>query len=560
MSKNFDTITKSINSVRNTIYKPGDVIEIDLPATDVAVVNPRGTKLKFNVEMINSNVCAQPDGTAGCWSLIKNIQIFDLNTNTLLEQIDECNHLVACQKHFSKTKTIVNNWELLNGQCPNYTPNSLYYSQTGALGTVNTNKVECVIDLQVSGLFRASAPLFPNILVGGVRFRITLEDVARSCTTFPCGRVPFTLAELVANTIPADDIYKGDYAQGCGAGQQQNIVAPSATPPRNSFFEILTPIAAPGAHTSIDLKYAATAAGAIPFTVDNCQVKVGQYLLIQDISAAAAAVTWKTTGPVTNVAAVAGGVTVTFVNTAVMPLLAAGDRAWISSAPGDLVADYQMSQVELLVSSAEMATEDLRDMVSKSSTDQGMNIDYKSWNIYRDNLQAGVSNPQVTLDCTERRALSLLQLPYNPNAVIGQPRPPMRTINDRGINYQYNIANRNTPSRPVPINRVSSNNPLQFDAIHGLEAEKAVERCDIAPRFMCDNNDYFMMGRALSRREHSFDANSNNIRLAILYSTASADPASVYAVGANVVNKVLESQMYHIRRLNISNGSVRVTF
>ena len=77
---------------------------------------------------------------------------------------------------------------------------------------------------------------------------------------------------------------------------------------------------------------------------------------------------------------------------------------------------------------------------------------------------------------------------------------------------------------------------------------------------MCDNNDYFMIGRALSRREHSFDANSNNIRLAILYSTASADPASVYAVGANVVNKVLESQMYHIRRLNISNGSVRVTF
>ena len=560
MSKNFDTITKSINSVRNTIYKPGDVIEIDLPATDVAVVNPRGTKLKFNIEMINSNVCAQPDGTAGCWSLIKNIQIFDLNTNTLLEQIDECNHLVACQKHFSKTKTIVNNWELLNGQCPNYTPNSLYYSQTGALGTVNTNKVECVIDLQVSGLFRASAPLFPNILVGGVRFRITLEDVARSCTTFPCGRVPFTLTELAANTIPADDIYKGDYAQGCGAGQQQNLVAPSATPPRNSFFEILTPIAAPGAHTSIDLKYAATAPGAIPFTVDNCQVKVGQYLLIQDIGVGAAAVTWKTTGPVTNVAAVAGGVTVTFVNTAVMPLLAAGDRAWISSAPGDLVADYQMSQVELLVSSAEMATEDLRDMVSKSSTDQGMNIDYKSWNIYRDNLQAGVSNPQVTLDCTERRALSLIQLPYNPNAVIGQPRPPMRTINDRGINYQYNIANRNTPSRPVPITRVSSNNPLQFDAIHGLEAEKAVERCDIAPRFMCDNNDYFMIGRALSRREHSFDANSNNIRLAILYSTASADPASVYSVGANVINKVLESQMYHIRRLNISNGSVRVTF
>jgi hypothetical protein len=198
-----------------------------------------------------------------------------------------------------------------------------------------------------------------------------------------------------------------------------------------------------------------------------------------------------------------------------------------------------------------MSTEDMRDMVNKSSTAGGMNIDYKSWNLYRDNLQASVSNPQVTLDSTERRALSLVQLPYNPNATIGQPRPPMRTINDEGINYQYTIANKNTPSRPVPIDRVSSNVALAFDAIHGLEVEKAIERCDTTARFMCNNNNYFLLGRALSRKEHSFNANSNNIRLSILYSTAPT---------ANVINKVLESQMYHIRRLNISNGAVTVTY
>jgi hypothetical protein len=55
----------------------------------------------------------------------------------------------------------------------------------------------------------------------------------------------------------------------------------------------------------------------------------------------------------------------------------------------------------------------------------------------------------------------------------------------------------------------------------------------------------------LSRREHSFDANANNIRLSILYSTAAT---------ANVVDKVLESQVYHNRRLNISNGNLTLTF
>ena len=157
----------------------------------------------------------------------------------------------------------------------------------------------------------------------------------------------------------------------------------------------------------------------------------------------------------------------------------------------------------------------------------------------------------MSLDTTDRRALSLIQMPYNPNATLGQARPPMRTVNDEGVNYQYNISNRNTPSRPVLIGRVASNVALAFDAVHGLEVEKAVERCDVAPRFMCDNNGFFILGRALSRREHSFNANNNNIRLSILYSTAPT---------ANQVNKVLESQIYHIRRLNIANGEVTVSF
>ena len=545
MSRNFETITRSINSVRNTIYSPGDVIEIDIPATDVAVINPRGTKLKFNVEMTDSNCCSQPDGTAGAWSIIKTLQIFDLNTNTLLEQIDECNHLVSMQKHYSKTPSIVNNWELQHGQCANNAPTSLYYTQQGAVGNVINNKVECVLDLQVSGLLKKSAPLLPNILIGGIRIRITLEDVQRSITTYPCARV-VNLPE----TLPYDvnTKYPDEWAQCGGSGITAAAVAPSPPPTANSFYDIKTATLAV-AITSIILDNTAPVAGAIPFDrTNNSQIKVGQRLCFWDNATQG---TWITSGAVTAVTDLGGalGLQVDFVNVTVFPVFSPNDACWI--AVGSLTTNYQVSNLELLVSSAEMSTEDLRSMVDKSSTTGGMNIDYKSWNLYRDNLQALVSNPQVTLDCTERRALSLVQLPYNPNATLGQERPPMRTINDEGINYSYTIANRNTPSRPVPINRVSSNVALAFDAIHGLEVEKAVERCDVEPRFMCNNNDYFLIGRALSRKEHSFNANSNNIRLSILYSTAAT---------ANLTNKVLESFMYHIRRLNISNGAVRVTY
>lgn len=533
MSKNFETITKSINSVRNTVYTAGDVIEIDLPATDVAVINPRGTKIKFNLEMTSTNACTQPDGTAGSWSIIKNLQIFDLNTNTLLEQIDECNHLVAMSKHFSKTPSIVNNWELMHGQCANFRPSSLYYTQQGALGLVQNNKVECVLDLQISGLLKSTAALFPNILVGGIRIRITLEDVARSITTYPC-------AELAPSALSQ---YPEAYPQGTGGGRTATTAAGSANLPANSYFDLRTALVA-GANTVLSIDNT-TASPFIPFDITNdCQIKVGQNLCIWDTLTGVT----KRLGVVESVVIAGGFCQVTFASTVTIDY-AVGSKVWI--AIDSLTAGYQVSNFEFLVSSAEMATEDLRDMVAKASTTGGMNVDYKSWNLYRNNLQAGVSNPQVTLDCTERRALSLIQLPYNPNAVLGQPRPPMRTINDEGLNYSYTIANRNTPSRPVPINRVSSNVALAFDAIHGLEIEKAVERCDIAPRFVCDNNNYFCIGRALSRKEHSFDANSNNIRLSILYSTAAT---------ANLVSKVLESQLYHIRRLNISNGSVTVTY
>ena len=544
MSRNFETITRSINSVRNTIYSPGDVIEIDVPATDVAVINPRGTKLKFNIEMRESNCCSQPDGTAGAFSIIKTVQLFDLNTNTILEQIDECNHLVSMQKHYSKTPSIVNNWELQHGQCANNSPNSLYYTQQGAEGQVQNNIVECVLDLQMSGLLKQSAPLLPNILIGGIRIRITLEDVQRSITTYPCARV-VNLPE----TLPYDvnTKYPDEWAQGAGGGITTAVAAPSPAPPANSYFGVKTATAA-AAITQVIIDDTLVSPH-IPFDrTNNCQIKVGQRLCFWD---AATQGTWITSGAVTAVTDLGGalGLQVDFVNVTVFPIFAIADRVWI--AVDSLTTNYQVSNLELLVSSAEMSTEDLRSMVDKSSTTGGMNVDYKSWNLYRDNLQALVSNPQVTLDCTERRALSLVQLPYNPNATLGQERPPMRTINDEGLNYSYTIANRNTPSRPVPIDRVSSNVALAFDAIHGLEVEKAVERCDVTPRFMCDNNNYFMIGRALSRREHSFNANTNNIRLSILYSTAAT---------ANLTNKVLESYMYHIRRLNISNGAIRVTY
>ena len=120
------------------------------------------------------------------------------------------------------------------------------------------------------------------------------------------------------------------------------------------------------------------------------------------------------------------------------------------------------------------------------------------------------------------------------------------------LNYIYNIAQRLTPNRRVSVNRVGSRAVnLQWNAIHQHELKKALARGKVNPRYLCENKKMFGIGRELAKKNKSFDANNQDIRLDLEYSTAATD---------NTLDKLLTSWMYHIRTLVISQNSLAVVY
>jgi hypothetical protein len=83
------------------------------------------------------------------------------------------------------------------------------------------------------------------------------------------------------------------------------------------------------------------------------------------------------------------------------------------------------------------------------------------------------------------------------------------------------------------------------------ETEKAKMRSKIPPRNLTENARAFTFPRALSKEGHSYNANRNEIRLNIEYGQGANE---------NVLNKLTNAWVHHIRTAVITTGSVAVEF
>lgn len=524
-----ETISRSIMSVRNSNYSPEDVIDVLITPEECSLLNSSETTIRFIVNMLAPqgqpavNCCSQLDGLAGGYAVFDTIQIFSgSDQNTLLEQLDNVNDFMSLYQHYSQTPGMNNFLTLTGGKCPNNSNNSLYYNQVGAAGTFVPTPVECVLKLPMSGILGGDGKLFPCVLTGGLRIRISLASAAKSISCF----------------LPAiGKVNPRDLNPALGA---------NAAPPNNTCYALATAIGAAAQTLEIDIKDAGAAAVANTvsgFTANTCPVKKGQQIYYRDDAGDNLLA-----GTVDTVSFVGGNICRITLDAAFPGTAAAINRfVWIGQ--DACVSSWTISEFEVLTSCAEPDPATLRSMMAKAQADGGLAVDYPSYNLLRDNLNSGISNPQINVLASEKRALSLLQTPINPNYILYESG--FKPVGDKALFYQYNISNRLTPNRQVPIDRVAGDTPLEFNAVHGSELEKALDRGGVEPRFQCNNNAFFTIGRALSKAGHSFDANNHNIRLNLTYSTA-AD--------ANVVNKLLLSQIRHIRRAIITTENVSVDY
>jgi len=530
------TIAKSILTDRNSEYGgTGDVIELFIPPEVVPMLNPAETYLKFIVDIKDTNLCVQPDERAGAASLISEIQIFDGQNQTLLEQLEDFNTWTATYNHYNQTSGLRNMRTLMEGQSrsqPGFV-NSLYY--TPNLITGNTYRpVEVCLPLHMSGIFSPQSSIFPVLLTSGLRLRFTMESSVRALKLV-------TTAGVTSVAAPAI---------GAATADVQPVPVPAPPDNPNSLmYELAVVVAGAAPIAQLSVKKVATGGGS------NCNSNTCPFRIGQQIGYGDNAGRYFNCGEILTIVDNAANIEFTFAAVTPPAPNAAGLGRPVFVFSDKMVnivggtPNYKIRNVEMVCSVVEAKQEVVNAMIQKVNSGS-VKIDYTSFNIYRNNLNAGVNRPNILFDTTEHRAMSLLSYPMNTqNSFLTSD---LQSVGDGMLNYQYNIANRLTPNRRVSVNRVASRTvDLQWNAIHQHELKKALSRGKVNPRYLCENKKMYGIGRELAKKSKSFDANNQDIRLDMEYSTAATD---------NQLEKLLTSWMYHIRTLVISQNSLAVVY
>ena len=530
------TLSKSILTDRNTVYGEQDIIELFISPEEVPLLNAgQGTYLKFllNMDENATNCLAQPDPMSGGMAMIQTIQIYS-GAGQLLEQLEDVNTWTAMYMHYSKTQGLSNMRTLMEGVSPveGRSLKSQYFTHEPLSGTT-FKPVECVVPLYMSGLLGQGSKLLPVVAFGGLRVRIQLakSEVALRALT----QVGYSSSGSVYNGI-----------------KQVNAL-PNAGALAAQTFCNATAVATGTAIIHIDVNTETTdvapAAGTNTIQAlqnfSNIAWQVGQTLYAEGDGGVVQAL-----GKITTITPVGSRCRYSFATFTTTAAISAGAKIWVDASL--LTAKCKMSHVELVCSVVQAGGEQINSLMKQVASGGGIRLDYPSYNLYRQNLQAGIPRTELLVPCTERRACSIIAEPMR--SVSRLYEDTLRPVGDAMTSYIWNIANRLTPNRRVETNRVAGEDAFQnlkWNSIHLHETEKAIKRLNIPPRNLAENARLFCVGRELAKESHSFDCNTNEVRLNVEYGSSTTE---------NTLNKLTDIWLYHIRTAIITPNSVAVEF
>ena len=542
------TLSKSILTDRNSVYTEQDIIEIFVSPEEVPLLNAsqasQGSYLKFLLKVKDdSNCLAQPDPMGGGCSVIQTISIYDGANSQLLEQLEDVNTWTSMYYHYTKTQGLENMRTLMEGVSPvvgrSLKSQYFVFDPTGIPGTTY-KEVECVVPLYMSGLLGQGQKLLPVIALNGLRIRIQLakKDAAlRALTQVGYSSTAATYTGI--RQIRGLPVAGAELPEAFGAAA---AAAGGAANPAIAGFSLNT--------IGVDAVTPATIQQADP-AFANVAYMVGQDLYVEQIAPDPPLFL----GTITAVTSVGGRPTYTCAGGAAVvgaAGIAADARVYVDA--NSLKASFEMKNVEFVCSVVQASGATMNGLMKQVSSGGGIRIDYPSYNLYRQNLQAGIPRSELLIPANERRACSILSQPMR--SVNRIYEDTLRPVGDALQSYIWNIANRLTPNRRVSTRLVATAGEeaaqrLSWDAIHLHETEKAVSRLNIQARNLCENARCLTIPRQLAKDGHSFNANENEIRLNVEYGSSA---------GENVINKLVGTWLYHIRTCVITPNSVAVEF
>lgn len=574
--------------------------------------------LEFNMRINNDNARAtrlQCD-PMGAGVIVKNMRVYDLSRNTLIEEINEWNQVACLRSDYDTNNALRATRALKEGatsasrpnegtrgssisDCADTFTNPWFNRLTqGAAGEPQDvvynqadqgNVVKCCVPLS-SGVF--SETIFPNML-SGIYLELDLE---------PAPRIIKQLDSVVKDRRRTlNPMFAAAVDPAGGNAVIQDWAAGDAS--------AVTQIYLYGSN-SLPSTQNATTATACPFVV-------GEYINFvnaDDPTAAEANIELAAAPGVYNGALIseieiqqgAAGAMAGFDNlikitfaAAVVNAAAAGNRgadvdgtantAVFSTSVRDAAeypVSYTISDLNLVCQEIKLDNSYKQGMLQKAREGSAIEFDIRSVTNYKHSMLGSDTTATYNIFSNNHKAKSLVILPTDNtvyadkdlicsngtyqitadvmDTTLNSNRSGYTGITDYLTDYQMMIDSQLVPSRPVSTRKISSR--VSIDAFHLFELEKGLQNARITPHsFKCFNQN-FCISRGFAVNDGAMDLREKDVQVLLNYQQAVPADGGAPLPGGNGApgprgsrkNKLFSSFVFHVRRLRMKDGMVEV--
>ena len=238
-------------------------------------------------------------------------------------------------------------------------------------------------------------------------------------------------------------------------------------------------------------------------------------------------------------------------------------------------ANFEVSNVELVLQNLELEPAQKSKMMTELREGGAMEFDCLSATNYKHSLVASNRQATINLPISNTRAKAMIVVPTdstrytsaqliggigtyieeqedgdNPNQIFDYQLNSISSgysgIIDNLTEYQFNIDDRLTPSRPVSVKKANLGRGVE--AQHLNELDKALNVSRITPNSFADFNRNFIIGRAYALGDGVSNLQNRTNQLQLSYNEVT--PPSK--------DKMLNCFVFHIRRIVVKNNNVDV--
>lgn len=509
---------------------------------------------------------------AGCGICVQNFRL--MNNGVIIEEINDCNQLVALKHDYDKDQSLVKSKALMEGGTTHNSQNAgTQGSSQSDMANLWENPwfkkpadvqpvadydqasdgltVKCCVPMPYSGVFSSGA--FPVMLLeNGLQISLDL---------MPASRIIHQLDSVVPNRRRTlNPVVQGRSAAGANFPSQ----AAGTNAP----------------YTQIWIKNVNN-----QWSIDKCPFvraeRIG-FIETADPTVAVAPLTNQAgaviVGPViTNIDMNGGYVRLTvsefFNNSAALGTGRNIDGTFsvvslsVVDTPGYKV-EYKVEKMTMVVHQLELERAQVQSMLSAARDGSSIEFDVMSYTNYKNSQLATERQSSFLINAKNERAKSCIVIPtdstvYLPGAMIASEstyevtrdgvdtllnssRPGISGVCDFLSEYQFQISGINVPSRAPSTRKIATRKSI--DAFVLSETEKGLHNGGITPRSFVKYMENFVICRSFGTMSGSQDLRNEDLTLQLRYSETT-QPTK---------NKLFSTFIAHVRRIRIKGGFIEV--